>query len=56
MAVCMLPAMDNETGEFIELNYYEHQSLDPKYLFYSNEILKSNDLESNYKSKITMLK
>jgi hypothetical protein len=46
--VCMLPAIDKETGEFVELNYYDFQNLESKYLFYNDEKLKTNDLESNF--------
>ena len=49
--VCMLPAIDKETGEFVELNYYAFQNSESKYLFYNDEKLKTNDLESNYRFK-----
>jgi hypothetical protein len=46
--VCMLPAIDKETGEFVELNYFEYHNSVSKYLFYNDEKLKTNDLETNY--------
>ncbi len=49
--VCMLPAVDKETGEFVELNYYDYQNSESKYLFYNDKKLKTNDLESNHKFK-----
>jgi len=47
--VCMLPAIDKETGEFVELNYYDYKDSVSKYIFYNDEKLKSNDLNSNNK-------
>ena len=49
--VCMLPAIDKETGEFVELNYYDSQNSESKYLFYNNEKLQTNDLVSNHRFK-----
>jgi hypothetical protein len=47
--VCMLPAIDKETGEFVELNYYNFQDSESNFLFYNDEKLKTKDLESNEK-------
>jgi hypothetical protein len=46
--VCMLPAIDNETGEFVELNYYDYKNSESKYLFYNDKKLKKNELESDF--------
>lgn len=45
--VCRLPAIDTETGEFVELNYYDYQNTKSKYLFYNDEKLKYNTAHDN---------
>lgn len=41
---CPVPAINKETLEFENVNYYEHQE-SKKYLFYFNEELKGNNVD-----------
>lgn len=43
---CPVPAINKETQEFENINYYEYKESD-KYLFYFNEELKGNSLVNN---------
>lgn len=42
---CPVPAINKETLEFENVNYYEHQHTD-KYLFYSDNELKGENLNN----------
>ena len=39
---CPVPAINKETLEFEQINYYEHKKSD-KYLFYSDSVLKGEN-------------
>lgn len=39
---CPVPAINKETLEFEQINYYEHKNSD-KYLFYSDAVLKGEN-------------
>ena len=43
---CTVPAINKETLEFENINYFEHISTG-KYLFYSDDILKGNNYDNN---------
>lgn len=43
---CPVPAINKETLEFENINYLEHKDSD-KYLFYSDDVLKGDNLNNN---------
>src|SRR5690606_35094873 len=42
---CPVPAINKETGEFVNINFYEYKN-SSEYLFYHNEELKSQNSEN----------
>lgn len=44
---CPVPAINKETEEFVNINFYEHEN-SSEYLFYHNDVLKGENKSGNY--------